>query len=210
MDDADVSRDCSAECLPDCEETAYDLQIDTTNLDAEELCKNKPMRTMALGLWNSTGNVLTWMFQQSRAMSNVMISDMYADQDFRVESGLALKICNTMMKKNMARVILEVAKPNVMGVEKQKKATFPDQLGTVGKVKLFRMRKAPSAIFLLIGGTIGLFTGLSLISVIEAIYWLYLTAFQFLKGKMSTKDAKKRGRSAVKSAASIEGWGRKE
>ncbi len=133
MDDADVSRDCSDKCMPNCEETTYSLQIDTTNLDTEELCKNKPMRTMALGLWNSTGNVLTWMIQQSLVMSKIVISDKWADPDFGVETGLALKICSNMMKKNMGRVILEVAEPTVMGVQKQKKATFPDQLGTVGK-----------------------------------------------------------------------------
>ncbi len=39
MGDIENSRKCN--CVPDCEETAYQHQVDTTDLEIEEICQNK-------------------------------------------------------------------------------------------------------------------------------------------------------------------------
>ena len=44
MDDSSIFKTCSEQCESNCEETAYDVQIDTTTLEAEELCKNGQIR----------------------------------------------------------------------------------------------------------------------------------------------------------------------
>ncbi len=134
---------------------------------------------MALELWNGTANLMTWAFGQSLSNRPIMISGAELDHVYNLEVGLATQICKTVFENSVARVTIEVAKPTVLRVEKRKKASFPDQLGTVG-------------------GTIGLFTGLSLISVVEMIYWMYLTVVAYLS---ANSESRKRERN-VKSA----GW----
>ena len=46
LDDSDVLRNCTEDCMPDCTETSYDYQVDTTNLDAEELCLDENTRNV--------------------------------------------------------------------------------------------------------------------------------------------------------------------
>ena len=88
---------------------------------------------MALDLWQSKGNALTWMFGQSLRGRHVMIPGIDVDKKYKLESGLATQICESYFGKSIARIVLEVAQPTVLGVEKKEKVTFPDQLGTVGK-----------------------------------------------------------------------------
>ncbi len=133
---------------------------------------------MALKLWNSTGDMLTWFFAQSKTSTPVVIGSTTIDRAFGVEVGVAAQICASTFERSIARVTVEVAKPVVITVEKTLKATFPDQLGTVG-------------------GTIGLFTGLSLLSVVEIIYWLYLTAFDFLGSRLGRVGSRARAKSAI-------------
>ncbi len=88
---------------------------------------------MARDLWMSSGNLLTWLDEQSLTSSPIMISSTDVDLDYGIETGLADEICKSTLEKNVARVTIEVAKPTVLGVEKRRSATFADQLGTVGK-----------------------------------------------------------------------------
>ena len=74
----------------------------------------------------------------------------------RLNNHLTWSICDVAFRNHMAEVIVEVAKPRVMEIVKDVRVTFPDMLGTVG-------------------GTISLFTGLSLISAVEIVYWMYKT-----------------------------------
>ena len=118
---------------------------------------------MARDVWLNSENLLTWLYGQFLTSAPIMISSTDIDLDYGIESGLAHEICKSTLEKNVARVTIEVAKPTVLGVEQRRSATFADQLGTVG-------------------GTVGLFTGLSLISIVEALYWIYLTAVSYLSG----------------------------
>ncbi len=69
-------------------------------------------------------------------------------------------MCKTALETHIAKLTIEIGKPRVMEIVKDIKVTFPDMLGTIG-------------------GTIGLFTGLSLISVIEVAYWIYRTIIAY-------------------------------
>ncbi len=63
----------------------------------------------------------------------------------------------------------------MLEIVKDIKVTFPDILGTVGEyINLLKICLIRINLFIShSGGTIGLFTGLSLISVVEIFYWIY-------------------------------------
>ena len=44
MDDSDTIKACTDSCLPDCEETTYEVHVDTTALEPEELCAEEETR----------------------------------------------------------------------------------------------------------------------------------------------------------------------
>ena len=51
---------------------------------------------------------------------------------------------------------IEIAEPTVTNVQRDVKVTLVDQIGTIG-------------------GTLGLFCGLSIVSMVELVYWIYKT-----------------------------------
>ncbi len=77
----------------------------------------------------------------------------------------------------------QIGKPRVLEVMKDIRVTFPDMLGTIGKYILYFVSTFLTTHILLSGGTIGLFTGLSLLSVVEIVYWIYKTARALYKNK---------------------------
>ena len=79
MDDSEVMHRCTDTCLPNCQEVTYSYVMDTTILEANELCQDgsdtrevflliippklyfeQTFLKLALSQWNSTGNVQTW------------------------------------------------------------------------------------------------------------------------------------------------------
>ena len=65
------------------------------------------------------------------------------------------------MERNIAKITIEIAEPTVTNVQRDVKVTFVDQIGTIG-------------------GTLGLFCGLSIVSMVEFVYWIYKTMGDFL------------------------------
>ena len=60
------------------------------------------------------------------------------------------------MERNIAKITIEIAEPTVTNVQRDIKVSLVDKIGTIG-------------------GTIGLFCGLSIISMVEIVYWIYKT-----------------------------------
>jgi hypothetical protein len=86
---------------------------------------------VALNLWRSTGNVLSWLYKLSLTDAPYVISSMEVEDG--LNTGLAKKICSTTFKNEIAHLTLEIADPRVMEVVRDVRVTFPDMLGTVGK-----------------------------------------------------------------------------
>jgi hypothetical protein len=89
---------------------------------------------MALDHFKATGDVLTWLYKQ--ALSNLPYDIPGTEILLRKKDGLhvetAQKICMSTFENDIARVTLEITKPDVTEVGKDIKVTFPDMLGTIG------------------------------------------------------------------------------
>ena len=100
-----------------------------------------------------------------------------------------------MFANNFAKMTLEFPNPKIQKIVKDVKFTFPDMLGTVGKYQVVQVNKLNGkciTINIHSGGTIGLFSGLSIISVIEIIYWIYKIMKHYLcpEIRMATSGSK--------------------
>ena len=55
------------------------------------------------------------------------------EEKFGINQQLATQICVLTFEYDIAKLTLEIAQPRVMEVVKDRKVTFPDMLGTIGK-----------------------------------------------------------------------------
>jgi hypothetical protein len=85
-----------------------------------------------LNLWRSTGNILSWLYKQYLIDAPLVISTMEVEDG--LNTGTAEQICTTIFKNEIAHLTLEIADPRVMEVVRDVRVTFPDMLGTVGKI----------------------------------------------------------------------------
>ena len=101
---------------------------------------------MSLSLWNATGNVLTWLHKLSLAKETYTATEAglgfnwgypsdttIFDEKFGILKELADKICMTTFENDIAKLTLEIADPRMLEVVKDKRVTWSDMLGTVGK-----------------------------------------------------------------------------
>lgn len=85
-----------------------------------------------MNLWRSTGNILSWLYKQSLSDVPLVITTM--DVEDRLNAGTLDKICTSTFKNDIAHMTLEIADPRVLEVVEDIKITFPDMLGTIGKI----------------------------------------------------------------------------
>ncbi len=64
------------------------------------------------------------------------------------------KLCETLVKRDLAFVSFDITKPTIQKVVRRERVTIADLLGSLG-------------------GTLGLFTGMSMLSIAEVIFWIY-------------------------------------
>ena len=57
----------------------------------------------------------------------------YFEEKFGINKQLATQICVSIFKNDIAKLILEIAQPRVVEVQKDRRVTFPDMLGTIGE-----------------------------------------------------------------------------
>ena len=94
-----------------------------------------------------------------------------------------IRICKSFYKNNVAKLTLQIAEANVLQIKQDIRVTFPDKLGVIGSKKYLNFLKLYYAIIVcnfFSGGTLGLFTGASLISIAEIIYWIYVVTANIL------------------------------
>ena len=153
---------------------------------------------MALSLWNATGNVLTYFHQMSVLKETYVATEeglKKFDEKFGIQEELATHICKHMFSNHIARITLEFPHPDVMEIVKDEKVTFADMVGTIGKflsvfvskVYFLEVHEYINSWLNFSGGNIGLFCGLSVLSILEVLYWIYKTLIQFIHNSIANK-----------------------
>merc|ERR1712117_273470 len=164
MNDVDATKGCN--CKPDCHHHSYDFQINTQALDVDELCSfdpdtHNPELDMVLREWNRTNSPLIhWYNSIVRNRTDYNIDEILSDKVHLIH-GLpeseAILMCRDLFKRSMVKIAIEVDNTNSQEQLLDISLTFAEAIGVVG-------------------GTLGLFTGASIISILEFFYWAY-TAF---------------------------------
>jgi hypothetical protein len=90
---------------------------------------------IALNLWNSTGNVLTWLHKYSQTSDAKLEFSSVIETTNGLNSKVAEKICKTTFRNDIAIIQMEVSDPRILEVVRHKKVSFPEMLGTVGKLQ---------------------------------------------------------------------------
>ena len=67
----------------------------------------------------------------------------------------------------------QIQSSNVLQLKKDVSTTFTHLVGVIGKSSVIRNHLNESKMSSFLGGTLGLFTGLSIISMVEAAFWVY-------------------------------------
>ena len=81
------------------------------------------------------------------------------------------RICREAFSLDLARVSVQIADPKVTKIVKDVKISFYDQVGVLG-TRCILLSNSIESLVSSLGGTVGLFTGASIISVAEAIFWV--------------------------------------
>ena len=87
-----------------------------------------------------------------------------------------VQICTIMGNEDISFVRVVIANDKVVSYKRELKVSFSDRIATFGNEYLaestyFRINIMLNISFL--GGTMGLFTGMSLLSLVELIFWMW-------------------------------------
>ncbi len=87
----------------------------------------------------------------------------------------AYRVCKEKYRNEVVKLTIQITNPNVMQIKHDVKVTFADQLSSVGGFGylVHVISKSCDGIGIRVGGTLGLFAGVSLISLVEAAFWTY-------------------------------------
>ena len=96
------------------------------------------------------------------------------------------EMCYEAVEKDFAFVTIDLQN-NFVKMRRDIKISFLNRVGTIGKANLMHFRPVLSIHILLqiLGGLLGLFTGMSLLSMIEIGFWLIKFVWALLRSKQA-------------------------
>ena len=147
VDGVIMDKECF--CLSDCESTKYDhsvilkpFELDDCATDWEELS------LIPFALLQQ--RALVWSQTKITPFKNVTN---LSELENKVMNGYYSKLCISMKTNDMVSVRLRLEGPSFTTMKRSLKDTFTDKLGSVG-------------------GTLGLFSGFSLLAIVELMHWI--------------------------------------
>ena len=160
----------NCDCLPDCEDITIEVKVDKFKLNPEDLCNqfvNWDTFSMAMSDWEAThspagytADLLNEAHRDHKKFGADFLDYMenrrgaIFNMSFGLPSEEAVAVCEGMFRYDIAQLTVRISEPNVVEITKDVRFTFSDQIGVVG-------------------GTLGLFTGVSILSMLEALFWIY-------------------------------------
>ena len=162
------------------------FKTDSLDLNIEDLCNTQTILrgNNFLNMLQQTHSQFyaNWFYLLSRKsketiyLSPLEVTYNQTDLYYGLPLEQAIRACRNMYMYELAKVTVEIADPVVITIQRRVSSTLSEYVGVVGKhmVSAVRLLAPLVGTFKTIfsGGTIGLFTGMSIISMIEALYWM--------------------------------------
>ena len=161
------------------------LQIASSPLAPEKLCqkKKKTQKTYDLA-FNAMLRITSpmagiAMLQNPNKVwnsSEYISLDTLNHQDPRYNSFTEEQIlqhCLNFFANETAKVTIEFLDTDVMQVQRDSRFTIMDQFGIIGNKQFYHTLCSNSTNIPISGGAVGLFTGFSIISIIEMVFWIF-------------------------------------
>ena len=100
-----------------------------------------------------------------------------------------IKFCRGLIENEVVEVKVMFERPEFIRTQTSKRVSFPDKLGAFGKTQNYLSEYQTILLnFISTGGTLGLFTGMSFLSMVEIIYWFLQCVFSSLKWNRSANQ----------------------
>lgn len=155
--------EAQCQCWPDCHTSRYSITEKNFPLDPDQLCHDK--KSIPYGLASRIAFYsLSNLFYKFYKISNDDFNFASMDDDSRI-----IEICYQLVKNDLARVSVTFASKDYIRTIKDTRVTLIGQLGVFG-------------------GTLGLFTGMSILSIIEMTFWIFKFFMNLLKALASRKQ----------------------
>ena len=151
----------SCDCLEDCESVSYNIEQSNYWLEPKEQCKRKPLGYFGKfepyfdvnnRIRQTLGFDVFWYFNQMEAGTPLPLKEYLLTPDLVVPSAYERR-CDEQLRHEFGVVSVIIDNPYITEINSDQRVSFADKLGIAG-------------------GTVGLFSGLSLISVVELGYWI--------------------------------------
>ena len=147
IENGEESKDCF--CLGDCENVKY-----------SQFATLKPLGTSDCNVkWDESGNTgFSLVPQEALILSKMFtplknITNWYATIH-AIANDYSKDLCEKIITKDRAKLIIRMEGPTFMTLKRSLRVAFADKLGSIG-------------------GTLGLFSGFSLLAIMELIHWIF-------------------------------------
>lgn len=169
---APIPPDCARKCKPDCETITYETHFSSTPLDFDLICGDEVKNSGAAvkkpsfdRLDKTRGAQFLWRMTQLKGNQSLELNlthyyyyNNYAGHYHEWNQ----RECRSRAKDEFAVVKIEYRSPYAAVIKQDVRVSWSDKFGVIG-------------------GTVGLFTGLSIISVVETIYWVMIGILSLLR-----------------------------
>ena len=142
-------------------------------LDHQFICTKSSLSTgprhLADMLWFKSGMKL---FSKIKKMKEWISNGNPSNETFNATEA-EMDFCMDLVKNDLVEVTVMFERPEFIRTSTSKRVSFPDQLGAFGnKYSMLCMSSNLERFFTLLGRTLGLFTGMSLLSMVEMLFWI--------------------------------------
>ena len=184
MRNTEVIHTCSLKCPSNCDDVRFTINEKEIPIDVKEHCDNPNI---------ADGYILTKNLLSKNYFPlayNYYKMEQYATTNDSRLAETSLEVwrqeCYEIMKNDIAIVNVKMESGKYIRTIKDKRMTFADKLAAFGRLfkslEKFNLHRFEH-FSLLLGGTLGLFTGMSILSMVEIVFWIAKIPGSFFKSK---------------------------